>query len=97
MTIKQLTQALCVKAPAASTMVDRLVEMGIITREENPADRREVQVRVSPKQESLIQEIERRHLQITMDLFDKIGLEYARMWGALCRRIQEILDSEQTQ
>ena len=97
MTIKQLAQALCVKAPAASTMVERLVEMGILTREENPADRREVFVRISPKEESLIREMERRHLQLTLDLFDKIGLEYARTWGDLCKRIQEVLGGEQAQ
>lgn len=41
MTVRQLTQALYVNAPAVSTMVERLVEMGILTREENPKDRRE--------------------------------------------------------
>ena len=95
MTIKQLTQALHVKAPAVSMMVERLVEQGILTREENPTDRREVLVRVSPKEESKIQEMERRHLQLTVDLFDKIGLEYARKWGEVCGRIQEVLAGEQ--
>jgi DNA-binding MarR family transcriptional regulator len=94
MTIKQLTQTLLVKAPAASVMVDKLVEMGIFTREENPADRREVLVRVSRKEESLIQEIERGYLQLTVDLLDKIGLEYARMWGNLCKRIEEVMESD---
>jgi DNA-binding MarR family transcriptional regulator len=96
MTIKQLTHALHVKAPAVSTMVERLVEMGILTRKDNPADRREVLVRVSPRDESQIQEMERRHLQLTVELFDKIGMKYARAWADLCRRIQEVLAEEDT-
>jgi DNA-binding MarR family transcriptional regulator len=95
MTIKQLTQALCVKAPAASTMVERLVEMGLLIREENPADRREVLVRISPEEESLITEIEQWHLQLTLDLFEKIGPECAQMWGVVCKRIHEVLAVEQ--
>lgn len=95
-TIKQLAQTLCVGAPAASAMVDRLVEMGILTREANPNDRREVLVRVSPREESEIQAMERRHLQHTVDLFDKIGLDCARMWGELCVRIQNVLDDERS-
>lgn len=95
-TIKQLAQKLYVKAPAASTMVDRLVELGILTREENPHDRREVLVRVSPKEETLIEECERRHLQLTIDLIDKIGAEHARMWGEVCKRIQEVLAADET-
>ena len=94
MTIKQLTQALYVKAPAVSVMVERLVEMGLLTRVENPADRREVQVRVSPEQESRMQEIERGYLQLTVDMLDKLGLEYARLWGDLCKRIEEVMAAE---
>jgi DNA-binding MarR family transcriptional regulator len=97
MTIKQLTQALYIKAPAASVMVDKLVEMGLLTREENPADRREVLVRVSPEEDDLIAETERRYLLLTVDLLDKIGMDYARMWGDLCRRIEEVLLNEQAQ
>jgi len=95
-TIKQLAQKLYVKAPAASTMVDRLVEMGILTRGENPDDRREVLVQVSPAEETLIQEIERKHLQLTVDLIDTIGIEHARMWGEVCKRIQDTLSAEET-
>jgi DNA-binding MarR family transcriptional regulator len=63
MSVKQLAQVLCVKAPSASTRVERLVEMGLLTREENPADRREVLVKISPKESALIHTLEKRKLQ----------------------------------
>lgn len=96
MTLKQLTQALHVKAPAASAMVERLVEMGILTRVENQADRREVLVAISPKEESKLQEMERRHLQLTVDLFEQLGPEYVSMWVRLCERLREVLRQDTT-
>jgi DNA-binding MarR family transcriptional regulator len=95
MTIKQLTQALRVKAPAVSAMVERLVEMGLLTREENPADRREVLVRVSPEEDRIIHEMERRQLGSSVELLERLGPEYARVWRELCVRIQAVLAEEQ--
>ena len=94
MTIKQLTQALCVKAPAVSAMVDRLVEMGVLTRTENPLDRREVLVQVSPDEDAHIERIERAYVQMIIELCDKIGDDLARMWGVLNTRLREVLEKE---
>ena len=93
MTVKQLAQALFVKAPSVSNRVDRLVEMGILTREENPADRREVLIRISPGHTQCIEEVERRRFQAAMKLIDKIGPEHARMWRAVLQRIDEVLEN----
>lgn len=92
MTVKQLAQVLCVKAPSVSARVERLVEMGLLTREENPADRREVLVRISPKESAFIGELERRKFQAGVALIEKMGPEHAQMWQAVCGRIQEVLD-----
>lgn len=94
-TIKQLSQILLVKAPAVSVMVDKLVEAGVLTREENPADRREVLVRVSPDEEAKAQRIESTYLKLTADLLDKLGPDCARMWGELCKQIADVLAEEQ--
>ena len=92
-TVKQLAQVLCVKAPSVSNRVDRLVEMGILTREENPADRREVMIRISPEHTQCIEEVERRKFQAAMELIDKIGPEHARMWRSVFQRIDEVLEN----
>lgn len=44
-----------------------------LTREENPADRREVLVRVSPDEEAKAQRIESTYLKLTADLLDRLG------------------------
>lgn len=92
MTVKQLAQVLCVKAPSVSTRVERLVELGMLTREENPADRREVLIRISPKEAEFIGELEKRKCQAGVELLERMGPEHARMWQAVCMRIQEVLD-----
>ncbi len=91
-TVKQLAQLLCVKAPSVSTRVERLVEMGILTREENPADRREVLVRISPKESVLIEELQKRKLQAGLELVERIGPEHAQKWHDVCVRIGQVLD-----
>ncbi len=91
-TIKQLTEALHVKAPAASAMVDRLVELGILIRQENLADRREVHVQVSPNQEQEIEAIEKRVLEATVQLLEELGPEHARAWYELSVRIRGVLN-----
>jgi DNA-binding MarR family transcriptional regulator len=93
MTVKQLAQELCVKAPSVSTRVERLVELGLLTREENPADRREVLVRISSKAAEVITELQRRKFQAGVDLVQKIGSKHARMWLEVCTRIQAVLDT----
>lgn len=94
MTLKQLASILHVKAPSASAMVERLVESGVLTREENPTDRREVLVRLSAKNESDIQEVERLHLQFALELIDRMGIECARAWAEVCTHVNEALVQE---
>jgi DNA-binding MarR family transcriptional regulator len=94
-TLKRLASLLHVNAPAASTMVERLVDLGILTREANPRDRRGVLIGVSAESESRMQAIERRHLRFAMKLFDKIGMKDARLWAGLCERIDAALAQEE--
>lgn len=95
--IKDLADELGVTASSASTMVDRLVEGGILTREQNPADRREVIVRVSADFEQQIEPVERCVLRFLVDLLEKVGPECAKMWTSVYGRIRRILEDEQHQ
>lgn len=49
-----LARELAVGLPAASAVVDRLVEHGLVRRQEDPADRRRTLVRLSPQGEELL-------------------------------------------
>jgi DNA-binding MarR family transcriptional regulator len=90
-TIKELAEALQVSAPSASAMVDRLVEMGALTREQNPNDRREVAVALSPQAQQVTAMMEEGLLGGIVDLIEKLGPEYAAMWCKVYDKIGKIL------
>lgn len=90
-TLKQLAESLGVKPPAVSLMLDRLVETGALSREQNPADRREVIIRLTPDMEARVDEIEGFMLTATVEILERMGLEDAERWRNVCLRLQEVL------
>lgn len=79
-TVKELAEALQVSPPSVSSMVDRLVEMGVLTREQNQADRREVIIRTASSAESDIELVERQALGAIVDVLRNIGPNNAKAW-----------------
>ena len=54
--ISDLSENLEITSAAASQLVDKLVQAGLLVREENPSDRRAKQVKLSPKGRDLIEQ-----------------------------------------
>lgn len=94
-TIKDLAVALHVSAPSASAMVERLVEMGVATREQSQVDRREVVVRLSPEGEHTLSVMEKQLLESIVELLKGVGPVHAQMWCDVYERIREVLIQEQ--
>jgi DNA-binding MarR family transcriptional regulator len=92
--IKALASAMQVSAPSASAMVDRLVELGAVTREHSRLDRREVVVRVTPEGERTVDLIEGFILQSIAQLLEAIGPRHAEMWCEVHTRIREVLEAQ---
>lgn len=92
--LKELAQALQVSAPSASTMVDRLVEMGMLTREPSQIDRREVVVALSAKGLEMAGRMEDEILHSISEVLEKIGPDYASKWCEVFERIQHVLVEE---
>lgn len=64
-TMGEIAEGIGVSLPAASDVVDRLVEAGLAVRGSNPADRRQVLVGLTPAAEELATEMRRlRRAQI---------------------------------
>lgn len=89
--IKELAEALTVSAPSASAMVDRLVELGAVTREPSQTDRREVVVRLTPEGERTAAQTEEFVLSEIAALITRIGPRYAQMWCEVYQRIAEVV------
>lgn len=93
-TVKELAEALQVSPPSVSSMVDRLVEMGVLTREQSQIDRREVVIRLAADTESDIEAVERLALGALVEILEKIGPDCAEMWCEVHRRVQGVLAGE---
>ncbi|MCP4641737.1 MAG: MarR family transcriptional regulator [bacterium] len=87
--IKELAEGLEVSAPSASAMVERLVEVGAVTREPSPHDRREVVVQLSPLGEQTAEMSERFMLEAISALLQQIGPTHAQMWCEVYEKIRE--------
>lgn len=94
-TIKELAMAQGVSAPSASTMVDRLLELGMVTRRQSEADRREVVVALTPEGEQAACRLEVVFLRGISELLDRMGPEYAAKWLDVYARIREILETDE--
>jgi DNA-binding MarR family transcriptional regulator len=89
-TVSELADALGVSPPSASTMVDRLVEKGLLSREPSREDRRKVLVSVSPEALKRIDTIEETILHSFVDLVERIGPKTARMWCQVLKKVREV-------
>ena len=91
-TITRLAEILGVSAPSASTMVDRLVERGVLHRQRSQEDRRKVVVRVSPKAAKEIERVESAILKKFEDIVRKMGADNARKWYEAVRKVREVIE-----
>ena len=89
--VSQLAELLGVSPASASSMVDRLVEKGILTRRQSQEDRRKVIVQTSPEENESIRRTEERILQWLVKLLERIGPETAEKWCDVVERVQEVL------
>jgi len=94
LSITKLAELLNVSAPSASTMVDRLVEKGVLVREPDPADRRKVIVTVSQDMVAISEQIEKDIFSNFVALVEKLGPEFADDWRRVVGRIAHVLDNE---
>ena len=92
-TITRLAERLGVSAPSASTMVDRLVEKGILSRQRSLEDRRKVVVRVSSQVAKEIERVESAILNKFEDIVRKMGSESARKWYEAVEKVKEVIET----
>jgi len=94
LSITELAELLNVSAPSASTMVDRLVEKGVLVREPDPADRRKVIVTISQGMVAITEQIEKEIFSNFVELVEKLGPEFADDWCRVVGRVADVLDNE---
>jgi len=78
--LKILATRLGVSRPAASEMVDRLVEMNFVMREQNPDDRRQIIIRLTPDARRRVEAHESRTLKRIGRIMEKLDSEMVERW-----------------
>ncbi|MBL7645158.1 MAG: MarR family transcriptional regulator [Candidatus Hydrogenedentes bacterium] len=94
LSVKELADALHVTPPSASAMVDRLVELGMVIREQSQQDRREVRIRLSETGAVHFQEMEGQILEYISALLIQLGPSCSAQWCEVYARIREIIAAE---
>ena len=87
----ELAEQLGISAPSASTMVDRLVEKGLLCREHSTEDRRKVVVRISPGAIQEIEDLEAGLLALFTNLVHKLGPETTRKWCEILEELKKVI------
>ena len=96
LSLKDLADTLQVSPPSASAMVDRLVEMGLLVREQSTIDRREVRIRLTEAGKVHFDEMEAQILEYFAELLTKLGPAYSAQWCDVYRHIREIIQMEES-
>lgn len=89
-TIKEIAADLEVSAPSVSAMVDRLVELGALTREQSSLDRRQVVVRLSSLGAETVLRMEKYMIGALAEVLERVGPRYAEMWCEVYREINRV-------
>lgn len=92
--IKKLSALLGVKPPAASVMVDRLVEKNLLNRETRTEDRRKVAITVSPEVRADFEQLEEVVFKSFVDLVKNIGPETAAKWCDVLERVKTAIGED---
>jgi DNA-binding MarR family transcriptional regulator len=96
-TIKELAEHLHVSSPSVSTMVERLVEMGMLQRTQQQQDRRAVEVRITESGEHAMAAVEEEMIKTIEEFMHRMGPRLTRNWCEVYARIREIIEEEEAQ
>ena len=91
-TLKNLAKQLGTTAAAASEMVDVLVRKKILERQQDPSDRRQVQIRLVPELCEHFKGIEKGFTAVTADFLKELSPEEQKLFGDCISRFSTFID-----
>ncbi len=74
-TVSGMAAHMEISNPAASQFLHRLVEMGLVTREENPQDRRQKRIALTPAGRALVEEAQQVQREWLQNLLSSLSPE----------------------
>ena len=92
--LKTFAETMRMSRAAASALVDRMVKSGLICREINPDNRREVLLSVSPDFEAHVNDIRSEMTHWFENLAGKMGMENFEMWHSAMVSLNQVIKEE---
>jgi len=89
---KKLATALGVTPPNVTGIVDHLVERGLVSREENPEDRRMLLLKITDKGEALLAKLRESRITHMSDILSQLSLEEL---SALAKGLSALASSDE--
>lgn len=89
--LKELSERLGVSSSSASLMLDKLVEMGYVLREQSEEDRREITIKLSPFAEKTLTIHEEQILRGFSELLAELDEDTVKQWLQTYRKVREFL------
>jgi len=86
--LKDLAHAMRVSPPSASCMVDKLVDMGAVTRETSQSDRREIRVDLTSAGLTAVNTMENQMLEALGDTLEAIGPHHASLMVEAYKKVE---------
>jgi DNA-binding MarR family transcriptional regulator len=85
--IKEIADALDMSSSAATQLVDVLVQVGLVIRQEDPNDRRSVQLELSPKGKKHIADTKTERINEMAEIFDGLTKDELEEFVRLHKKI----------
>jgi len=93
--VSELAALLGVSAPSASSMIDRLVEKGVLAREPCREDRRKMVVTVALRAKAYFAKVQSGMQDAVNRLAVGLGPETTQKWYEVMQRVSKVLDGEE--
>ena len=92
--LKTFAATMRMSKAAASALVDRMVKAGVVQREANPHNRREILLTVSPGFESHVVHVRSEMTRWFETLVDRMGMETFEKWHTVMVALNRVLKEE---
>ncbi len=95
LTVGQVADLMGLSKPTASLLIDRLVQLGLVTRTEDPDDRRRTRVRVTADGHARVTGLRQGGEDRWRALLDQLSPDDLAAWTRVVRALAHIAASEQ--
>jgi len=92
--LNKFAETMRISKAAASALVDRMVKSGVIRREANRQNRREVLLTVGPEFDAHVNHIQSEVIRWFESLIDRMGIETFEKWHSVMVTLNRVLREE---